>query len=294
MEDWLYSHQASTPQAVRQAAKDIGAVADFVRSRAGLQVDAKSDLALGAKVFATSGSDADWIVKLIDVFPGDAPDNKPNPANIRMGHYQMLIAGVVVIDATSAAGGLPLDARELGASPRHIAELIRNDGELACRYRRTFGAAPSATDDQAVLMDVGKALAAFQETFESPPTPFDRFRNALARGEPSPYPDAARRGLKTFVANCSTCHSGPNFTNGELDDNGFSKVGRPDPGRDGKFKVPTLRHLMLTAPYGHHGGHGPQGLRRILMPRRTDSRCRTPSRCSAALWGRRRGRRAVR
>lgn len=138
-----------------------------------------------------------------------------------------------------------LDARELGASAAQVARVVRNDDQLACRYRRTFGEPPSSGDDEAVLVGVAKALAAFQETFETPPTPFDRFRNALARGEPSSYPEAARRGLKTFIANCSACHSGPNFTAGELRSNGFTA--------DGPYKVPTLRHLMLTAPYGHHG-----------------------------------------
>jgi hypothetical protein len=45
---------------------------------------------------STSGTDADWIVKLIDVFPGDAPDPEPNPTGVRMGHYQMLLAGEVM------------------------------------------------------------------------------------------------------------------------------------------------------------------------------------------------------
>ena len=31
---------------------------------------------------STTGTDADWIVKLVDVYPGDAPDNKPNPRGI--------------------------------------------------------------------------------------------------------------------------------------------------------------------------------------------------------------------
>jgi putative CocE/NonD family hydrolase len=44
---------------------------------------------------ATTGEDADWIVKLIDVYPGDAPDNSPNPNNVRMGDFQMLLAGEV-------------------------------------------------------------------------------------------------------------------------------------------------------------------------------------------------------
>ncbi|MGH9661473.1 MAG: CocE/NonD family hydrolase [Bryobacteraceae bacterium] len=42
-----------------------------------------------ARLYAsTSGTDSDYVVKLIDVYPGDAPD--------RMGHYQMLLSGEVM------------------------------------------------------------------------------------------------------------------------------------------------------------------------------------------------------
>jgi cytochrome c peroxidase len=189
----------------------------------------------------------------------DVDRNTPTLMNVRLGRR---------FGWDGAADSLPsqsirpiLSARELDASPRHVADLLRQDEQLSCRYRKAFGAAPSATDDEAVLADVGMALAAFQETLESPPTPFDRFRNALAQGAPIMswvYSEAAQRGAKLFVGkgNCSSCHSGPNFSNGELRDNGFSVYGaqgRPDPGRNGDFKVPTLRHLFLTAPYGHHG-----------------------------------------
>jgi putative CocE/NonD family hydrolase len=50
---------------------------------------------LASLVVSTTGTDADWIVKLIDVYPGTAPDNQPNPRGIRMGHFQMLLAGEV-------------------------------------------------------------------------------------------------------------------------------------------------------------------------------------------------------
>ncbi len=58
------------------------------------------DLTIAGPILAhlevdTTGTDADFIVKLIDVFPGDAPDNDPNPAGVRMGHFQMLLAGEV-------------------------------------------------------------------------------------------------------------------------------------------------------------------------------------------------------
>jgi len=44
---------------------------------------------------STTGTDADWIVKLIDVYPSDAPDPRPNPSGVRMGDFQMLLAGEV-------------------------------------------------------------------------------------------------------------------------------------------------------------------------------------------------------
>ena len=45
---------------------------------------------------STTGTDADWIVKLIDVYPPDAPDNEPNPGNVRMGDFQMLVGADVM------------------------------------------------------------------------------------------------------------------------------------------------------------------------------------------------------
>jgi len=95
-----------------------------------------------------------------------------------------------------------LDERELAATPRHVAQLVRNDEQLSCRYRKAFGAPPSPADDEAVLVDVGKALAAFQETLVSGRTPFDRFRDVLAGVErPSlgTYSEPAQRGLRIFI-----------------------------------------------------------------------------------------------
>lgn len=119
-----------------------------------------------------------------------------------------------------------LDTREMGASERHVAQLLRNDADLSCGYTASFGHAPPA-DDEAVMMDLGKALAAFQETLTSGRTPFDDFRDAVARNDwkaAATYPESARRGAKIFVGkgNCSLCHFGPNFTHGE-----FHEIGIP-------------------------------------------------------------------
>jgi putative CocE/NonD family hydrolase len=44
---------------------------------------------------STTGTDSDWIVKLIDVYAGDSPDPIPNPAHVKMGGYQQLVRGDV-------------------------------------------------------------------------------------------------------------------------------------------------------------------------------------------------------
>ena len=42
---------------------------------------------------STTGTDSDWVVKLIDVYHGDFPDPEPNPAGLHMGGYQQLVRG---------------------------------------------------------------------------------------------------------------------------------------------------------------------------------------------------------
>ncbi len=42
---------------------------------------------------STTGTDSDWVVKLIDVYPSDFPDNDPNPDGVKMGGYQQLLRG---------------------------------------------------------------------------------------------------------------------------------------------------------------------------------------------------------
>ncbi len=42
---------------------------------------------------STTGTDADFVVKLIDVFPGSAANNSPRGTDVNMGGYQMLVRG---------------------------------------------------------------------------------------------------------------------------------------------------------------------------------------------------------
>jgi cytochrome c peroxidase len=136
-----------------------------------------------------------------------------------------------------------LDAREMRSSAAHVAALVR--ARYAPDYERAFGH-PVPSDDERVLANVGEALAAFQQTLVSGRTPFDEFRDALARGDDTAaarYPLAAQRGALLFVGQggCNVCHAGPHFAS-EL---------KP---AQGEFRVPSLRNVALTAPYMHDGG----------------------------------------
>jgi putative CocE/NonD family hydrolase len=45
---------------------------------------------------STTGTDSDWIVKVIDVYPDDYPDPRENPTKVRMGGFQQLVRGDVM------------------------------------------------------------------------------------------------------------------------------------------------------------------------------------------------------
>ncbi len=45
---------------------------------------------------STTGTDADYVVKLIDVYPEDAAAPKENPDKVVMGGYQMLLRGEIM------------------------------------------------------------------------------------------------------------------------------------------------------------------------------------------------------
>src|SRR3989442_2666537 len=111
-----------------------------------------------------------------------------------------------------------LDAREMRATPAHVATVVRT--RYARDYEGAFGR-PVPQDDEETFIDVGKALAAYQETLVSGRTPFDEFRDALESGDAvaaARYPAAAQRGAALFVgrAHCSVCHAGAHFSNGQF------------------------------------------------------------------------------
>jgi cytochrome c peroxidase len=103
------------------------------------------------------------------------------------------------------------------------------------------------------------ALATFERTIIAGQSPFDQW----IMGDKTAISAAAKRGFQIFngKARCSTCHSGPSFTDGSFQDIGIAKDddvgrGRLFPTSEKlryAFKTPTLRDVARRAPYMHDG-----------------------------------------
>jgi cytochrome c peroxidase len=149
-----------------------------------------------------------------------------------------------------------LDRREMGGNASRVARVLRGKRVLDCHYRQAFGKPPAASDPE-LLVNIAKAIAAWQETLVSPRSAFDEFRDALQRKDAqaaATYPAAAKRGLRLFFGRgqCATCHAGPLFSNGEFGDIGvpfFIKPQGVDPGRQGGIKRLLASRYNLLGAY---------------------------------------------
>lgn len=179
---------------------------------------------------------------------------------------------------------------EMGSSRTALARLIAGDAALRAQYEEVFGALPDELDapslpaharpvpeDPAhaharawealaperraavehVAVRCFKALAAYQRRLVSARAPFDVFAEGLRDGDAArqaALSQSAQRGAKLFVgrANCRTCHTGPNFSDGEFHDIGIAPLGGGRARDSGRFG--GLQRL-LADPFNSAGLH---------------------------------------
>jgi cytochrome c peroxidase len=168
------------------------------------------------------------------------------------------LAGTELLFWDGRAAGLEAQALEPITSP---AEMNQTVGQTIAKlrqvegYRRLFALAYPGEGITGVT--IAKALASFERTLVSGPTPFDAW---IAGNEEALSANAAR-GFLIFNtrANCAACHSGWNLSDGS-----FHDIGLPsgDLGRGARlplrvmqhaFKTPTLRNVARRGPYMHDG-----------------------------------------
>lgn len=110
--------------------------------------------------------------------------------------------------------------------------------------------------------NIAKALSQFQRTLISHHTLYDQYRKGQAA-----LTAIQLEGMQLVAQHCGACHPAPLFTDNGYHNNGLDNTyasdhegiaqGRYritfDPEDLGKFKVPTLRNTMVSAPYMHDG-----------------------------------------
>lgn len=158
-----------------------------------------------------------------------------------------------------------IDSVEMGDTWRNVEAKLQAHQAYPMLFRKAFGI---ENKNQITKDLVAKAIAQFQRTIISQDSKFDRVR----RGE-AQFSAAEQSGFTIFFdtsavlphAECAHCHMDPLFTTLEYQNNGIQQAQGwdfPDQGRgavsgnrfdNGKFKVPTLRNIALTAPYMHDG-----------------------------------------
>jgi len=155
-------------------------------------------------------------------------------------------------------GRAPLLEDQAKGPPMNPVEMADDDADMLVARLQQAGYGPlfdKVFGKKGLNFDnMAKAIAAFERILLTPNAPFDKF----ARGEGDISP-AAKRGMeKVAEIGCTSCHSGPLFTNNTYQqfnygvDAGRKEVTGND-GDDHYFRVQSWRNVAMTAPYFHDG-----------------------------------------
>ena len=156
------------------------------------------------------------------------------------------------------------DPLEMNETLENVISKLGLMQEYRDQFKRAFGTEEITSEKMSLAMEQ------FMLSIVSYDSKYDRF---LAGVET--LTESEERGRMLFEteynpffpefsgADCAHCHGGANFENDQYLNNGLSTdsnmmdVGREkvtmDPADRGKFKVPSLRNVEVTAPYMHDG-----------------------------------------
>lgn len=187
----------------------------------------------------------------IGIFNRENPRNSPSLFNVKFAPQLMFDNVIPTLEMQII---VPLqEHNEMGMTVGGVLARLSSDST----YQELAGIAYGRHLDAYVLT---RSIAAYERTLLSNNSRFDQFyyrqKSVLSQEEIA--------GWKLFSEelNCISCHSLPHFTNYQSKSNGMTNTSTEDMGRFratgdssdiGKFKVPSLRNVTLTAPYMHDG-----------------------------------------
>jgi len=198
---------------------------------------------------------------------GDTPPHNAMPlTNLVFNHEGYLWNGLVHKSNSNAQQQSLEDIvlmaiiapHEMNSTPERTLHALKQNSKYPAMFKKAFGT------EEITISRVQKAIAQFVRTLVSGNSKFDRY---LRREEQ--LTDAEMRGYILFMteegADCFHCHGGdgnPLFTTNLFYNNALSTVFddphdryavTKNPQDIGAYRAPSLRNIMVSAPYMHDG-----------------------------------------
>lgn len=177
--------------------------------------------------------------------------NSPSLANIAYKNQFFMDGGVPTLELQVTA---PIqDHNEMDLNILDVVQRLKSEPDYVKLSKKAYNQEPSP-------YVVTRSIASYERTLISGNSNYDQYRN----GNEMALTHSQKRGMGLFYStrtNCSSCHSGFNFTTNNFENIGLYSVYK-DSGRmrvtlnevdRGKFIVPSLRNVAVTAPYMHDG-----------------------------------------
>ncbi len=180
------------------------------------------------------------------------PRNAPSIINVAYQPYMFWDGGVPTIEQQVLA---PIsNPLEMDFDVNAVVARLNNHPAYPALFEKAYGQPPS-------VFTLTRAIANYERSLFSGTSQFDEFQYYNKTDALSP---SALNGKSIFFGEsgeCFHCHNEFNFTDNSFKNNGlylnYADSGRARitllSGDVGKFKVPSLRNIAMTAPYMHDG-----------------------------------------
>lgn len=130
-------------------------------------------------------------------------------------------------------------------------------------FMRAYGSAEVSAEKISLLLEQFMlSITSFDSKYDRVQAGIESYTDSEQRGHDLYFTEYNPAFPEVSGADCAHCHGGFNFENDRYMNNGLDEAPFSDLGRflvtgasgdRGKFKVPTLRNIALTAPYMHDG-----------------------------------------
>lgn len=149
---------------------------------------------------------------------------------------------------------------EMSKDPRVLIKALERDALYPQLFEKAFG------EKGITLRKLAYAIAQFERSLISANSKYDHIGD-----EGVELTEIEKKGEALYQNNCASCHSGYLFTDVKYHNNGLDDSWYYDSNEDprygrfritldsadmGKYRTPSLRNLVFTAPYMHDGRFG--------------------------------------